>query len=128
MGANSPPRRPRRIRYGAEPEPEQENERKEAKRPRSDQSALRNRIAAAYKVGHEPSEHPDCPADKTRTQLDGPPVELTDRRNSSEQQAIIDNRRKPGDRPEDKVEWPRCGISIGQRFNMEVCGVAEEHA
>jgi pyroglutamyl-peptidase len=60
-------------------------------------------------VGREPSEHPDCPADKTRTQLGGPPVELTDRRNGSEQQVIIDNRRKPGDRPKDKVERPRCG-------------------
>ena len=66
---------------------------------RSVQSALRNRIAAAYKVGYEPSEHPDRPADKTRTQLDGPPIEFTDRRNSSEQQAIIDNRHEPGDRP-----------------------------
>ena len=61
-------------------------------------------------------------------ELDRPTVESTDRINSSNQQAIIDNRHEPGDRPEDKVERPRCGASIGQRSDMEVCGVAEEHA
>src|SRR5205823_8878168 len=110
--------------YGAEGEPEQENQRKQAERIRPDQSALRNRIAAAYKIGREPGEYPDCPADKTRTQLHGPPVELTHRRNGSEQQPIIDNRRKPGDRPKGKVERPRCGARMGQLSNMEVCGIA----
>src|ERR1700751_3336951 len=126
-GSKQAPRCPRRIRDGAEPEPEQENERKQAKRTRPDQSALRNRIAAAYKVGHEPSEHPACPADSTRTHLDGPPVESIDRRNGSEQQAIVGNRRKSGDRTEDKVERLGCGTSVSQRSNVEVCRVAEEH-
>jgi len=40
----------------------------------------------------------------------------------------VDNRHEPGDCPEDKVERPRCGASIGQRSDMEVCRVAEEHA
>ena len=42
-------------------------------------------------------------------ELDRPTVESTDRINSSKQQAIIHNRHEPGDRPEDKVERPRCG-------------------
>jgi hypothetical protein len=53
---------------------------------------------------------------------------LTDGINGSKQQAIVDNRHKPGDRPEDKVERPRCGVGIGQRSDMEVCRLAEEHA
>ena len=66
MGANRP-RRPDRIGYGAEPEPKQENEGQHGQRIHPEQSALRNRIAAAHKVGREPSEHPDYGADETRT-------------------------------------------------------------
>jgi hypothetical protein len=46
---------------------------------------------------------------------------------SSEEQSIIDNRRKPGNRPEDKTKGPRWGASVGQRSNMEVCRIAEKH-
>jgi hypothetical protein len=41
------------------PSLKQENERKQAERIRPDQSALRDRIVAANKVGRGPSEHPD---------------------------------------------------------------------
>src|SRR6476660_5313367 len=80
-GGKQAPRCPRRIGYGAEPEPEQENERKQAERIGSDPSALRNRIAAANKVGRDAIIHHDCCADQPRTQLDEPPVELADRIN-----------------------------------------------
>ena len=127
-GANRPPGVSDRIGYGAEPEPDQENEGQHGERIHPEQSALRNRIATAHKVGREPSEHPNGGADKTRTQLDRPPIELTDGIDGSKQQAIIDNRHKPGDRPEDKVERPRCGVGIGQRSDMEVRHVADEQA
>ena len=86
----------------AKPEPEQKNERQQAKRLGAGQRALRDRVAAAHQLRGKPRQRPHCSADNRSARLDRPPVEEIHRRDGSEQQAIVDDRREPDESPEDK--------------------------